>query len=92
MKLLISASSGISLLGRMKAPIASSFIVEDEVTDPSLVLGDCGKEKSGLEARMTFAKWVGTEMEGGVPMTSYDCCQKTMIESSPLSICHPAVL
>jgi len=33
--------------------------------------GFCGYEKSGREAKMTFAKWVGTDMDGGVPITSY---------------------
>ncbi len=25
----------------------------------------------GREVKMTLAKWVGTEIDGGVPMTSY---------------------
>jgi hypothetical protein len=33
--------------------------------------GVWGYLKSGREARMTLAKWVGTAMEGGLPMTSY---------------------
>lgn len=51
------ASSGIGALGRTKAPveISATFGVE----------GD-----EGLDARTTFAKWVGTETFGGEPITS----------------------
>jgi hypothetical protein len=66
----MSASSGISLFGKTNAPIASSLTVFAEVTVPSRGLGFWGYEKSGRLARMTLAKWVGTEMEGGFPMTS----------------------
>ena len=70
MNVLMSASSGMGELGRMKAPIASSLMLFGEVTALSFGLGFWGYEKSGLEARMTLAKCVGTAMEGGVPMTS----------------------
>ena len=71
MKLLKSVSSGISLLGSTNAPIANSLTVDGEVTVPSFLEGFWGYEKSGREARITLAKWVGTAMDGGVPMTSY---------------------
>jgi hypothetical protein len=71
MKLLKSALSGISLLGSTNAPIASSFTVWGEVTSLFWEEGRWGYEKSGRDARMTFAKWVGTDIEGGVPITSY---------------------
>ena len=70
MKLLMSAESGISLFGNTNAPIASSLTDEADETEVSLGLGFWGYEKSGREARMTLAKWVGTEMDGGLPITS----------------------
>ena len=70
MKLLMSAESGISLFGSTNAPIASSLTDEADETEVSLGLGFWGYEKSGREARMTLAKWVGTEMDGGLPITS----------------------
>ena len=51
------ASSGMIAFGRMNAPV--------EISWTSGVEGE-----EGLEARTTFAKWVGTAMLGGEPMTS----------------------
>ena len=52
------ASSGISALGSTNAPVEISGICG--------VAGD-----DGFDVRTTFAKWVGTAMFGGVPMTSW---------------------
>lgn len=51
------ASSGMIAFGRTNAPVEISWMSGVE-----------GEE--GLEARTTFAKWVGTAMLGGEPMTS----------------------
>lgn len=71
MKVRRSAPSGIGALGRMKAPMASSFTLSVDETVLSDALGFWGYEKSGREARTTLAKCVGTETLGGLPMTSY---------------------
>lgn len=56
-KLSSEASSGMIALGRTNAPVETSRMSGVE-----------GEE--GREARTTFAKWVGTAMLGGEPMTS----------------------
>lgn len=56
-KLSSGASSGMIAFGRTNAPV-----------DISGMSGVEGEE--GLDARTTFAKWVGTAMFGGDPMTS----------------------
>jgi len=58
-KLVSSASSDIEALGRMNAPVDISTWV--------------GLYEVGLEARTTLAKWVGTLIFGGVPITSWLC-------------------
>lgn len=84
-----SVPSGISWFGRTKAPIASSLIVLPDVTDLSDADGGWGYEKSGREARMTLAKWVGTEMEGGEPMTSCTCKgQTSLLHEGELTTLH----
>ncbi len=50
------ALSGITALGRTKAPIDISFAALMTELD--------------FDVNMTFAKWVGTEMDGGEPITS----------------------
>jgi len=57
-KLSRGASSGITALGRTKAPVDISWMLGVE--------GD-----TGFDARTTFAKWVGTETFGGLPITSW---------------------
>jgi hypothetical protein len=56
-KLSSGASSGIIALGNTKAP-----------ADSSRMFGVDGDD--GFAARTTFAKWVGTAMFGGEPITS----------------------
>ena len=56
-KLSSFASSGMTAFGRTNAPV--------EISGMSGVRGE-----DGFEVRTTFAKWVGTETLGGVPMTS----------------------
>ena len=56
-KLSNGTSSGMIAFGRTKAPV--------EISGTSGVEGE-----DGLEARTTFAKWVGTATLGGEPMTS----------------------
>lgn len=56
-KLSSGASSGMIVFGRMNAPV--------DISGMSGVEGE-----DGLDARTTFAKWVGTPMLGGEPMTS----------------------
>lgn len=57
MKLSKGVSSGIFALGSTNAPVLSSSMFG--------VLGD-----DGFDARITFAKCVGTETFGGDPITS----------------------
>ena len=51
--------------------MANSLIPFCEVIPTSLTDAFCGYERSGREAKITLAKWVGTEMKGGEPMTSW---------------------
>jgi hypothetical protein len=57
MKLSNGASSGMTAFGRTKAPMASSGMSGEDGED-------------SRDPNTTFAKWVGTAILGGFPITS----------------------
>lgn len=68
-KVVNGVSSGITAFGSTNAPIAidSWDVVMVRAREAFEADGD------GFETRTTLAKWVGTEIEGGLPMTSWVC-------------------
>ena len=84
MKLSRGVSSRMTALGRTKAPVDNSRMSRVEGED-------------GLLAKITFAKWVGTDTLGGEPITSWVCQDESSRRESlkdycctglPLAICH----